>query len=78
MPIYAGTILELPEFKKYNFTKKELLVAAKMAELEYQRYKSDIRKKGEETLKYLKDNKITPQRCVYVHVTVYEEVGHGG
>ena len=28
--------------------------------------------------KYLKDNKITPERSVYVHVTVYEEVGHGG
>ncbi|MBE5761911.1 MAG: M42 family metallopeptidase [Clostridiales bacterium] len=28
--------------------------------------------------KYLKDNNITPKRRVYVHVTVYEEVGHGG
>ena len=28
--------------------------------------------------KYLKDNKITPSRRVYCHVTVYEEVGHGG
>ena len=28
--------------------------------------------------KYLKDNNITPSRRVYVHVTVYEEVGHGG
>ncbi len=28
--------------------------------------------------KYLKDNNITPQRRVYAHVTVYEEVGHGG
>ena len=28
--------------------------------------------------KYLADNKITPQRRVWVHVTVYEEVGHGG
>ena len=28
--------------------------------------------------KYLADNKIVPQRKVYVHVTVYEEVGHGG
>ena len=27
---------------------------------------------------YLKDNGIIPQRRVYVHVTVYEEVGHGG
>ena len=28
--------------------------------------------------KYLADNGITPSRTVYVHVTVYEEVGHGG
>ena len=28
--------------------------------------------------KYLKDNGITPERRVWVHVTVYEEVGHGG
>lgn len=28
--------------------------------------------------KYLSDNKIVPQRQVYIHVTVYEEVGHGG
>ena len=28
--------------------------------------------------KYLKDTNTTPERRVYVHVTVYEEVGHGG
>ncbi len=28
--------------------------------------------------KYLSDNRITPKRRTYVHVTVYEEVGHGG
>ena len=28
--------------------------------------------------KYLVDNKIVPERRVWVHVTVYEEVGHGG
>ena len=28
--------------------------------------------------KYLADNHITPARRTYVHVTVYEEVGHGG
>ena len=28
--------------------------------------------------KYLKDNAIVPKRRLYVHVTVYEEVGHGG
>jgi len=28
--------------------------------------------------KYMKDKSITPARRVYAHVTVYEEVGHGG
>ena len=28
--------------------------------------------------KYLADNKIVPARKTYVHITVYEEVGHGG
>lgn len=28
--------------------------------------------------KYLSNNKITPPRHTYIHVTVYEEVGHGG
>ena len=28
--------------------------------------------------KYLKDHNIVPSRRVYAHVTVYEEVGHGG
>ena len=28
--------------------------------------------------KYLRDEGLTPERRVYVHVTVYEEVGHGG
>ena len=28
--------------------------------------------------KYLADNKIIPERRVWAHVTVYEEVGHGG
>ncbi len=28
--------------------------------------------------KYLHDNALTPSRRVYAHITVYEEVGHGG
>lgn len=54
----AETILELPEFKEYHFTKKELLESAKKAELEYQHFKDDIRKKGEETLQYMDVNKL--------------------
>ena len=28
--------------------------------------------------KYIKDKKITPKRALYAHITVFEEVGHGG
>ena len=28
--------------------------------------------------KYIKDNKVTPKRALYAHITVFEEVGHGG
>ena len=28
--------------------------------------------------KYINDNKITPKRALYAHITVFEEVGHGG
>ena len=28
--------------------------------------------------KYLSDNNIVPERQIYLHITVYEEVGHGG
>ena len=28
--------------------------------------------------KYLKDESVTPERRVYAHFTIYEEVGHGG
>jgi len=51
-------MLELPEFKEYNFTKQELLEASQKAEQEYQKYKNDIRKKGEETLEYINKNNL--------------------
>ena len=51
-------ILELEEFKEYNFTKKELLNAAILAEQEYQNFKNDIRLKGKETLDYMDKNNL--------------------
>ena len=54
----AETIMDLPEFKQYHFTKKELLVAAKKAEEEYQHFKTDIRNKGSETLAYMQKNNL--------------------
>lgn len=52
----AETILELPEFEEYHFTKKELLNAAEKAEAEYQHFKEDIHKKGQEVLEYIEKN----------------------
>ena len=54
----AKRILELEEFEKYNFTKKELLSAAKKAEEEYMNFKNDIHKKGKETLEYIEKNNL--------------------
>ena len=51
-------ILELDEFKEYNFTKKELLNAATLAEFEYQNFKKDIQLKGEEAIKYMEENNL--------------------
>lgn len=51
-------ILELPEFKEYNFTKQELLLAAKKAEDEYQQVKKDIQEKGKETVRYIEENNL--------------------
>jgi len=51
-------IMEISEFDKYSFSKEELSKAAKEAEIEYKRAKSDIRKKGEETIEYINKNNI--------------------
>ena len=49
-------ILELDEFKEYNFTKKELKNAIKEGFLEQKKFKEDVRRKGEEFLKYINDH----------------------
>ena len=46
-------ILELDEFKEYNFNKKELMEAAKKAEEEYQHFKNDIYEKGKAAMEYI-------------------------
>ena len=51
-------IMELDEFSSYNFTKKELTIAAKKAEEEYINFKNDIHKKGKETLEYIEKNNL--------------------
>ncbi len=73
----AKRILELPEFKKYNFNKKELIQAAISAEEEYQRCKADIRKKGEETVKYIEENNLRGIVLAGRPYHVDPEVNHG-
>ena len=51
-------LMEIEEFKEYKFTKKELKIAVEKAEQEYQNFKKDIRDKGEETIKYMKENNL--------------------
>ena len=73
----AETILELPEFAEYNFTKKELLNAAKKAEEEYQKCKKDIQNKGNETLNYMKENNLKGIVLAGRPYHVDPEVNHG-
>ena len=70
-------LLELPEFSKYNFTKKELLEAAQKAEEEYQKCKQDIRKKGENTLKYMNENNLKGIVLAGRPYHVDPEINHG-
>ena len=73
----ARTIMELPEFAEYNFTKKELLEAAKKAEEEYQNFKEDIRKKGQETVEYIEKNNLKGIVLAGRPYHVDPEVNHG-
>ena len=52
------TMLELPEFQEYHFTKKELEIAATLAEQEYQKCKADIRAEGQKALSYMEQNHV--------------------
>ena len=51
-------ILEIDDFKEYNFSKSELEEAAKKAEAEHLKYRDDVHKKGEETLKYMQEHNL--------------------
>ncbi len=70
-------ILELDEFKRFNFTKKELLEAAQKAEAEHQKFRDDIHKKGEETLKYIEENNLKGIVLAGRPYHVDPEVNHG-
>ena len=70
-------ILELDEFKQYNFTKEELNEAAEKAEQEYQKCKEDIRRKGAETVKYIEENNLKGIVLAGRPYHVDPEINHG-
>ena len=70
-------ILELDEFKEYNFTKKELTEAIQAAFEEQRNFKEDVRRKGEEFLKYIEDHN---EKAICLAGRPYhldKEVNHG-
>ena len=70
-------VMQLPEFKEYNFTKAELTKAANAAEAEYQKCKEDIRNKGAETIKYMKKNNLRGIVLAGRPYHVDPEINHG-
>ena len=70
-------LYELEEFKEYKFTKKELKEAVEKAENEYQRYKEDVRAKGEETIAYMKENNLKGIVLAGRPYHVDPEINHG-
>ena len=73
----AKTILGLPEFKKYNFTKKELLNAAQKAEEEYRRCREDIHAEGLKAVKYLDENHLKGIVLAGRPYHIDPEINHG-
>ena len=70
-------VLELEEFKEYNFTKKELEKAATAAEEEYQKCKNDIQEKGKETIEFINKNNLKGIVLAGRPYHIDPEINHG-
>jgi predicted nucleotide-binding protein (sugar kinase/HSP70/actin superfamily) len=70
-------VQELDCFKEYNFTKAELVEAANAAEEEYQKFKQDVRNKGDEVLKYMEENDLRGIVLAGRPYHVDPEINHG-
>ena len=70
-------VLELDEFKEYNFTKSELNTAVEKAEYEYQQCKKDIRQKGADTVKYIEENNLKGIVLAGRPYHIDPEINHG-
>ena len=76
-PNLVKKILELDEFKEYNFTKQELTDAAEKAEAEYQKCKKDIQDKGAETVRYIDENNLKGIVLAGRPYHIDPEINHG-
>ena len=73
----ADVVMELPEFKEYRFKKSEVLKAAKEAEKEYQKFRDDVHKKGQEIIDYIKENNLKGIVLAGRPYHVDPEINHG-
>ena len=70
-------MMELPEFKEYNFNKKELKNAIEKAQQEYQKCRQDIHDKGKETIEYIEKNNLKGIVLAGRPYHVDPEINHG-
>ncbi len=70
-------ILELEDLKCYQLTRQEVKHAIAAAEAEYQKCKEDILKKGQQTLKYMKDHNLIGIVLAGRPYHVDPEINHG-
>jgi len=70
-------VMELEEFKEYNFTKQELIDAVNKAEQEYRKCKADIRSKGQDTVRYIEENNLKGVVLAGRPYHVDPEINHG-
>ena len=82
LPIYdikklVKTIKTSDCFKSFNFKKAELLEAAEAAEKEYQNIKLEIRRKGEEIIKYIDYNDLRGIVLAGRPYHIDPEINHG-
>lgn len=73
----AKRILEIEEFKEHKFKKKELINAARLAKEEQAKFKSDVQRKGEEALAYIKKNNLKGIVLCGRPYHVDPEINHG-
>ena len=70
-------IMELNEFKEFGFTKEELILAARRADLEYHKCKKDIQDKGRETVRYIEENNLKGIVLAGRPYHIDPEINHG-